>query len=179
MAMEWYIVHTYSGYEGKVKLALEKRIKDEKMDALFGEILVPQQQVAKAKKEEGGGARTSQQKLFPGYVMIQMQLTNESWHLVKDTPKVTDFLGGNKPKAVPESQVVNLREKLSSGAVVEKVEVTVEKGQNVRITTGPFSNFIGVVDDVKPDRQKVRVLVYIFGRSTPIDLDFQQIERIK
>ena len=181
---KWYIVHTYSGYEGKVKLALEQRIKELGMEGHFGEILVPEHQV-KAQKKAEGKSTAQMQKLFPGYVFVEMDLTNETWHLVKDTPKVTGFVGAkegakeSKPKSVPRSQVENLRKKLSTGVPAEKIEVTLDKGQNVRIINGPFANFVGVVDESKPDRHKVRVLVSIFGRSTPIDLDFNQVETVK
>lgn len=181
---KWYIVHTYSGYEGKVKLALEQRIKDLGMEGHFGEILVPEHQV-KAQKKAEGKSIAQMQKLFPGYVFVEMDLTNETWHLVKDTPKVTGFVGAkdgaheSKPKAVPRNQVESLRKKLSTGGAPEKIEVTLEKGQSVRIASGPFANFVGVVDDARADRHKVRVLVSIFGRSTPIDLDFNQVETVK
>ena len=178
MPMKWYIVHTYSGYEGKVKLALEQRIEELGLQDLFGEILVPQQEVQQKLKD--GGTRKGTKKLFPGYVIVEMTMANESWHLINETAKVTGFVGGGKkPRPVPMSQIDALRETLSSGQVAEPIDIAVDKGDSVRITAGPFANFVGVVEQSRPDRQKVRVLVSIFGRSTPIDLDFNQIEIVK
>ena len=176
---KWYIVHTYSGFEAKVKLALEQRIHDLGLERLFGEVLVPQQQIKASKKDAAAGKITTQ-KLFPGYVLVEMAITNESWHLINDTPKVTGFVGASKkPRPVPASQVEALKKRLESDVPPERVDVTLEKGQSVRITAGPFVNFVGVVDDARADRQKVRVLVSIFGRSTPIDLNFNQVETVK
>jgi transcription termination/antitermination protein NusG len=175
--MKWYIIHTYSGYEGKVKLAMEQRIKDLGLESSFGEILVPQQEVQQRNRETGESTK-GQQKLFPGYVIVEMDMNNESWHLVNDTPKVTGFVGAStRPRPVPERQIKALRDKLDSGVAPEKVEIDLEKGHDIKITSGPFANFTGVVDEANHDRQKVRVLISIFGRSTPVDLDFHQVER--
>ena len=176
--MKWYIVHTYSGYEGKVKLALEQRIAELGLQDLFGEILVPQHEVQQKLKD--GGTRKGTKKLFPGYVIVEMTMANESWHLINETAKVTGFVGGaKKPRPVPQAQIDALRETLDTGQVAETIDLAVDKGDSVRITAGPFANFVGVVEQSRPDRQKVRVLVSIFGRSTPIDLDFNQIEIVK
>lgn len=175
MAMAWYVVHTHSGYEQKAKAALEERIRALKMERFFEEILVPSENVVEMVK---GAKRTTTRKFFPGYVLVKMELNNETWHVVKNTPKVTGFVGQTKtPTPVPEEEVLRITSQISEGAVKPKPKVSFEKGESVRVIDGPFSNFNGVVEEVRPDKGKLRVLVSIFGRSTPVELDFVQVEK--
>ena len=182
MEKKWYVVHTYSGYEGKVKLALEKRIEDAKLKRYFGEVIVPQESISEKERLKNPGSRgKGQKKLFPGYIIVEMIMTKETWHLVRKTPKVTGFIGGSAalPRPVPMREILQIKKQLSEGVVLESAAGELEKGINVTITSGPFTNFAGVVDEVRPEKKKVRVLVSIFGRSTPIDLEFNQVERVK
>lgn len=175
MAKAWYVVHTYSGFEGKAKQALEERIKNLGKEELFEEILVPQEQVVELRN---GKKRTTMRKYFPGYMLVKMELNNETWHIVKNTPKVTGFVGGqDSPAMVPEEEVLRITNQLVEGATAVKPKLTYEKGENVRVVDGPFANFNGVVDEVRPDKGKLRVMVSIFGRSTPVELDFLQVEK--
>jgi len=175
--MEWYIVHTYSGFENKVKLSLEERIRTNSMEHLFGEVLVPEESVVELVK---GQKRTAKRKIFPSYIMIKMILTDETWHLVTDTPKVTGFVAGNKqkPQPVPEAEILKMTNRIKEGAGRPKHRITFQEGEKVRVVDGPFANFNGVVEDVNPDKAKVKVKVSIFGRPTPVELDFVQVEKV-
>jgi transcriptional antiterminator NusG len=178
MAMKWYVVHTYSGFENKAKKSLEERIKREKLEENFGQILIPMEQVVEMVK---GEKRTSRRKFFPGYILVQMEMNEKSWHLVKNTPKVTGFLFGSKnPMDVPattDEEVARLTSQISEGSLKPKPKVQFEEGDNVRVIDGPFSNFNGVVEEVRPDKGKVKVHISIFGRATPVELDFMQVEK--
>jgi len=178
MAKKWYAVHTYSGFENKVKKSLEERIRQEGLEDAFGEILIPMEQVVEMVK---GEKKTSKRKFFPGYVLVQMEMDERTWHLVKGTSKVTGFVGSPKsPKDVPaisELEVSRLTSQISEGTLKPKPKVKFEEGDQVRVTDGPFSNFNGTVEEVKPEKGKVRVLVSIFGRATPVELDFMQVEK--
>lgn len=175
MAMAWYVVHTHSGYEQKAKSALEERIKALRMEQYFEEILVPAESVVEMVK---GTKRTTTRKFFPGYVLVRMELNNETWHVVKNTPKVSGFVGSTKtPTAVPDEEIKRITNQLTEGGVKPKPRVSFEKGESVRVIDGPFSNFNGVVEEVRPEKGKLRVLVSIFGRSTPVELDFVQVEK--
>lgn len=175
MAMAWYVVHTHSGFETKAKAALEERIKALKMEQYFEEVLVPSESVVEMVK---GQKRTATRKFFPSYVLIKMELNNETWHVVKNTPKITGFLGNAKsPMPVPEEEVRRIANQMTEGASKPKPKISFEKGESVRVIDGPFSNFNGVVEEVRPDKGKLRVLVSIFGRSTPVELDFGQVEK--
>lgn len=175
MAKAWYVVHTYSGFEGKAKTALEERIKALGKEHLFEQVLVPSEQVVELRN---GKKRTTTRKFFPGYMLVRMELNNETWHIVKNTPKVTKFVGGNEmPAMVPDEEVARITHQMVEGAKAPKVHVTYDKGENVRVVDGPFANFSGVVDEVRPDKGKLRVMVSIFGRSTPVELDFIQVEK--
>ena len=175
MAMAWYVVHTFSGYEMKAKEALEERIRSLKMDTFFEEILVPTEQVVELVR---GKKRTTNRKFFPGYMLVKMDMNSESWHVVKNTPKVTGFIGGDKnPTPVPEEEILRISNQLTDGVAKPKPKVMFEKGESIRVMDGPFSNFNGVVEEVRPDKGKVRVLVSIFGRATPVELDFTQVEK--
>ena len=174
--LKWYVVHTYSGYENRAKKSLEERIKQNHMEARFGEVLIPTENVMELGK--GGQKKTTKRKFFPGYMLVQMELTDESWHLVKSTPKITGFVGdATKPPAIPESEVRKLTQQIDEGTLKPKPRVQFEDGENVRVVDGPFANFNGVVDGVNSDKGKVRVLVSIFGRATPVELDFIQVEK--
>jgi transcriptional antiterminator NusG len=175
MEKKWYVVHTYSGYENKVKLALEEKIKSIGKEEFFGEVLVPSEKVVDMVK---GVKRTTSRKFFPGYILINMDLNDETWHIVKNIPKVTGFVGGNEtPPTVSEEEVAKITRQMEEGAVRPKPKVLFEDGENIRVIDGPFTNFTGIVEEVKPDKGKLRVLVSIFGRATPVELDFVQVEK--
>jgi transcription termination/antitermination protein NusG len=175
---QWYVVHTYSGYEHKVKASLEERIRGLGNPDLFGEILVPSEKVVELVK---GKKKTSSRKFFPGYILVNMRLNNETWHIVKSTPKVTGFLGGaTDPDSIPpisEAEVREITHQMEEGAVKPKPKVLFEQGENVKVIDGPFQDFNGVVEEVKPEKGKLRVLISIFGRATPVELDFVQVEK--
>lgn len=174
--MAWYVVHTYSGYENKAKLALEERIKSAKKTPFFGEVIVPEENVVELVK---GQKKTTKRRFFPGYILVKMILTDETWHIVKNTPKITGFVGDKvKPVPVPESEVQKMTNRIAEGQVKPRPRVSFQEGENVRVVDGPFSNFSGVIEGVNPDKGKVKVLVSIFGRSTPVELDFIQVEKI-
>ncbi|HLB59503.1 MAG TPA: transcription termination/antitermination protein NusG [Bdellovibrionota bacterium] len=174
--LKWYVVHTYSGYEDKAKKALEERARSTKLQEYLGQILIPSENVVEMVK---GKKRTIARKFFPGYILVQLVLTPETWHLVKNTPKITGFVGDtSKPVPISEEEVMKLTRQITEGTLKSKPKVTFADGDQIRVIDGPFANFNGVVDDVKPDKGKVRVLVSIFGRSTPVELDFSQVEKV-
>jgi transcriptional antiterminator NusG len=172
--MRWYVVQAYSGYEAKVKASLEERIRQYNMQDQFGEILIPREQVTETR---GTAKRVTSRTFYPGYMFVQMNLTDESWHLVKDTPKVSGFVGGRYPTAVPASQINLVAQQVADGAAKPKPRVVFEQGDHVRVIEGAFANFTGTIEEVKPEKQKVRVLVSIFGRATPVELDYAQVEK--
>lgn len=174
MALKWYGVHTYSGFENKVKLSLQERIKNLGLEEHFGEVLIPSETVVELKK---GEKRTSSRKFFPGYILVNMDLNDETWHAVKETSKVTGFVGGNSPVAIPDEEVLKITRRIEEGAEKPRPKVLFEVGETVRVIDGPFLNFSGVVEDVKPDKAKLRVMVSIFGRATPVELEFMQVEK--
>jgi len=176
MGKHWYVVHTYSGYEQKAKKALEERIKQHNVEHLFEEVLVPQENVVEVKK---GVKRTTKRQFFPGYILVRMDLNETTWHIVKGTPKVTGFVGGSmNPPTVPDEEVARITSQIEEGTLKPKPKVEFEKGENVRVVSGPFSTFTGIVDEVHEGKGKLRVMVSIFGRSTPIELDFTQVEKV-
>lgn len=174
MAMKWYAVHTYSGHENKARLSLQDRIKNAGLGHLFGEVLIPTESVLEMVK---GQKKTTTRKLYPGYMFVQMELNDESFHLVKNTSNITGFLGGNRPVPVKEEEISLINTQMTEGAIKPKPKVLFEEGESVRVIDGPFSNFSGIVEEVKPEKQKIRVLVSIFGRATPVELDFAQVEK--
>lgn len=175
MEKNWYVVHAYSGYENKVKLALEERIKQYGKEEFFSEIIIPTENVVEILK---GERKTTSRKFFPGYVLINMIMNNETWHIVKNTPKVTGFIGdGNKPLPIPNKQAKEILHKIREGKLKPKPKVSFEKGDSVSIVDGPFTNFNGLVEEVKPEKGRLKVLVSIFGRSTPIELEFLQVKK--
>jgi transcriptional antiterminator NusG len=174
--LRWYIVHTYSGFEHKVKANLEERIKTLNQQDFFGKILVPTEQVVELKK---GKKRTSSRKFYPGYIMVQMALNEETWHTVKNTAKVTGFLGGgSRPIPVPDEEADRIIRQMEDGISKPKPRYSFEEGDEIRVVDGPFSNFQGTVEEVKHDKEKVKVLITIFGRATPVELDFIQVSKI-
>jgi transcriptional antiterminator NusG len=176
MAKRWYVVHTYSQFEKSVQRALQERIEREGMTDLFGKILVPVEEVVELKS---GQKSISERKFFPGYVLVEMEMTDESWHLVKNTPKVTGFLGGSamKPSPISQKEVDNIMQQMQAGVEKPRPKVLFEVGEAVRVKEGPFTDFHGMVEDVNYDKSKLRVAVTIFGRSTPVELNFGQVEK--
>ena len=176
MAMHWYVVHAYSGFEKSVMRALKERVERSGMQDKFGEILVPVEEVVEMK---GGKKMTTERKFFPGYVLVQMEMDDDSWHLVKSTAKVTGFVGGtaNKPAPISEKEVAALMQQMQEGADKPKHKITFEIGEVVRVVDGPFNDFNGAVEEVNYEKNKLRVSVTIFGRATPVELDFSQIEK--
>jgi transcription termination/antitermination protein NusG len=178
MALRWYIVHTYSGFENKVRLHLLETVKQQGLEEKITDVLVAAQEEVQVVK---GVKRHIKQKFFPSYVFVRMDLDDEDrdriWHLVKDTPRVTGFLGGHKPTPVPDSDVERIQGQMAEGTMKPKVKIDIEEGENVKVIEGPFANFNGVVEEVNQEKGKVRVLVSIFGRSTPVELDFTQVQR--
>lgn len=174
--MNWYVVHTYSGYEHKAKLALEERIVAKGYEEDFGEVIVPEENVVELVK---GQKRTTKRRFFPGYILVQMRLTNETWHIVKNTSRITGFVGNQvNPVPVPEYEVEKMTNRIAEGEAKPRPKVSFREGEKVRVVDGPFSNFNGVVEDVNMDKGKVKVLVSIFGRATPVELDFIQVEKV-
>lgn len=176
MTMQWYVVHAYSGFEKSVMRALKERIERAGMQDQFGEILVPVEEVVEMK---GGQKRTTERKFYPGYVLVQMVMNDDTWHLVKSTPKVTGFVGGtaNKPAPIPTKEVESILHQMQEGVEKPKHKITFEIGELVRVIDGPFNEFNGTVEDVNYEKNKLRVSVTIFGRATPVELDFSQIEK--
>ena len=175
MAKNWYVVHTFSGFEHKAKAALEDRIKSLGKQDFFGDIIVPAEKVVELVK---GKKKTSSRKFFPGYILAQIELNDETWHIVKGTPKVTGFVGGGlHPPSVSDEEIKEITRQMEEGAIKPRPRVIFSAGENIKVIDGPFSDFNGVVDEVRPDKGKLRVLISIFGRATPVELDFVQVER--
>ncbi|HEY7673555.1 MAG TPA: transcription termination/antitermination protein NusG [Gammaproteobacteria bacterium] len=176
MALQWYVVHAYSNYEHKVKTSLEERIKRYGLQEKFGEVLVPTEEVVEMRE---GQRRKSERKFFPGYVLVQMEMDDETWHLVKEVPKVLGFIGGSsdRPAPITEKEANAILNRVQEGVDKPRPKVLFEPGEVVRVTAGPFNDFNGVVEQVNYDKNKVRVAVQILGRSTPVELDFGQVEK--
>ena len=176
MAMQWYVVHAYSGFEKSVMRALKERIERAGMQDQFGEILVPVEEVVEMKS---GQKSISERKFFPGYVLVQMEMNDASWHLVKSTPKVTGFVGGTpyKPAPISEREVQSIMQQIQEGVEKPRPKVTFEVGELVRVIDGPFSDFNGSVEEVNYEKSKLHVSVTIFGRATPVELEFAQVEK--
>jgi transcriptional antiterminator NusG len=171
--MKWYVVQVYSGYEQKVRLSLAERIKQANLDGEFGEILIPTETVQDPQR----GKRVSSRTFYPGYIFVQMSMNDDAWHVVRDTPKVTGFVGGRTPQPVPAPEIQSVVQQVEEGAAKPRPRVMFEQGDHVRVNDGAFANFTGTIEEVKPEKQKVRVLVSIFGRATPVELDFTQVEK--
>jgi transcriptional antiterminator NusG len=173
MGMNWYVVHTYSGYEEKVKASIEEKVRISGLEAKIGRILIPTERVIELR---GKKKRESDRKFYPGYMMVEMELDDETWYLIKNTLRVTGFVGGTRPTPLPEEEVEVILQQMERGPA-PVVKTRFEKGENVRITDGPFSNFVGFIDEVDMDHGRLRVMVSIFGRQTPVELAFAQAEK--
>ena len=176
MALKWYVVHAYSNFENKVKASLEERVKLHGLEDKFGEVLVPTEEVVEMRE---GQKRRSERKFFPGYVLVQMELDEETWHLVKEVPKVLGFIGGSsdRPAPITEAEANQILNRVEEGVDKPRPKVLFEPGEVVRVIDGPFNDFSGVVENVNYDKSKLRVAVQILGRPTPVELDFGQVEK--
>ena len=176
MAMHWYVVHAYSGYEKQVARSLKDHIRNANMEHLFGEIMVPTEEIVEMR---GGQKRTTQRKFFPGYVLVKMEMNDDTWHLVNSVPKVTGFIGGsgNKPAPITDKEAQAILTQVQEGVDKPKPKFSFAAGEQVRVIDGPFADFNGTVEDVNFEKNKLRVSVSIFGRMTPVELDFSQVEK--
>ena len=177
MSKRWYVVHAYSGYEKQVMRSLNERVERFGMEAYFGEILVPTEEVVEIKN---GQKRKSERKFFPGYVLVQMEMNEDSWHLIKDTPRVMGFIGGtaDKPAPITEKEADAILRRVHEGAEAPRPKTLFEPGEMVRVIEGPFADFNGVVEGVNYEKSRLQVAVMIFGRSTPVELEFGQVEKV-
>lgn len=174
MALRWYVIHAYSNYENQVKKALEERIRRAGLEDSFGKILVPTEEVVEMRQ---GQQRKSERKFFPGYVLVQMELNDETWHLVKEVPRVLGFIGGtsDRPAPITESEAEAILSRVEEGVNKPRPKILFEVGEVIRVIEGPFKDFNGVVEEVNYEKNKLRVSVLIFGRSTPVELEFRQV----
>jgi len=174
--LKWYIVHVYSGFEDKVKKNLEERVEALGQKDFFGRILVPTEQVVELRK---GEKKTSSRKFYPGYILVQMALNKETWHTVKNTSKITGFVGGEiNPTPISDEEAAQIVRQMEEGVSRPKPRYSFEEGDEVRVVDGPFTNFQGVVEEIKPEKEKLRVSITVFGRPTPVELDFIQVNKI-
>ncbi|WP_193166421.1 transcription termination/antitermination protein NusG [Microbulbifer hainanensis] len=176
MSKHWYVVQAYSGYEKRVASSLKERIELHEMDHLFGEVLVPTEEVVEMR---AGQKRKSERKFFPGYVLVEMELNDDTWHLVKETPRVLGFIGGkaDKPAPITDREAQAILNRIDDSVDKPKPKTLFEPGEMVRVTDGPFNDFNGVVEEVNYEKSRLRVAVLIFGRSTPVELEFGQVEK--
>ena len=173
MGKNWYVVHTYSGFEEKVKISLEEKIENRGLHDKISKILIPTERVVELK---AGKKKESDRKFYPGYILVEMELDDETWHIVKSVPRVTGFVGGKKPVPIPQEEVEIIIQQVEKGPVPQ-IKTQFQKGESVRIIDGPFSNFNGYVEDLDMDHGRLRVMVSIFGRQTPVELNFLQVEK--
>ena len=176
MSLRWYVVQAFSGYEAKVKGMLEERIEREGLESKFGQVLVPTEEIVEMR---AGQQRRSERKFFPGYVLVEMEMDDESWHLVKNTPRVMGFIGGtaDRPAPITEKEANQILQRVEDSSDKPQHKVLFEPGEVIRVNDGPFADFNGVVEKVDYEKNRVRVSVLIFGRSTPVDLGFGQVEK--
>jgi transcription termination/antitermination protein NusG len=175
MSKRWYVINTYSGYEAKVKTNLENRIKSMKMEDKIFQILIPVEEVTETR---AGKKRITNKKFFPGYILVEMEMDENSWSVVRNTPKVTSFVGsGNKPTPLPDEEVTAILEHIGKRRERRALKTQFEKSDLVKVMDGPFANFSGTVEEINPERERVKVMVTIFGRQTPVELEFHQIEK--
>ena len=173
---QWFVVHTYSGFENKVAEAIQSRAKIFGHGEKIAQVLVPTEKVVEVRNKQ---KRETEQKFFPGYVLVEMELTDDTWHLVRSTPKVTGFVGsGTKPEAMSQEQVDDIQRQMATGAEKPKPKSVFQHGDKVRVVDGPFVNFQGVVEDTNPERGRMKVVVPVFGRPTPVELEYYQVERL-
>ena len=173
---KWYVVHTYSGFEGKVKASIEQRTTALGIRERISEILIPTEDVVELKK---GRKRIASRKFFPGYLLIRMEMSDDLWYLVRSTPKVTGFVGpGTRPTPIPDEEVAHIRQQVEEGAEKPRHKLQFVRGEAVRVIDGPFTNFTGLVEEVRPEKGRLKVMVSIFGRPTPVDLEFLQVEKV-
>jgi transcriptional antiterminator NusG len=176
MASRWYVIHVYSGFEKKVAQAIREQAEQKALSERFEEILVPTEEVVEVKR---GAKVSSERKIFPGYVLIKMDLDDETWHLVKNTAKVTGFLGGRgKPLPISDAEAARIIHQIQEGVERPKPSITFEIGEQVRVSDGPFTSFNGVVEEVDEEKSRVKVAVSIFGRATPVELEYSQVEKV-
>ena len=176
MAFKWYVIHVYSGFENKVKSALEERIATSRFKEKFGEIVVPTEQVVELVK---GKRKESSRKFYPGYILVKMELNEATWHIVNNTAKVTGFLGGkNRPAPISEEEANQILNRMEVGKLKPQPKFYFDIGDDIRVIDGPFTNFNGTVEEVYPEKGKIKVLVSIFGRPTPVELDFVQVTKL-
>jgi transcriptional antiterminator NusG len=174
--MKWYIIHTYSGFERKVKESLESRVKAFGLEGRIGKVMIPTEPVTEVR---GGRKYTTERMFYPGYVLVEMDMDDHVWHVVKSTPRVTGFVGtGQQPTPLSDEEVKHIVYRVAEGKEKPKLKVKFEKNEQVRITEGPFATFTGIVDEVNEDRETLKVMVTIFGRSTPVELEFNQVEKV-
>jgi transcriptional antiterminator NusG len=175
-AKQWFVVHTYSGFENKVASAIESRAKIFNLQDLFGRVIVPTEKVREIRKSK---KIETEQKFFPGYLLVEMELTDDTWHLVRSTPKVTGFVGSaSRPVPLEQDQVDEILRQMEAGAEKPKPKSVFQRGDKVRVVDGPFVNFQGTVDDINPERGRMKVVVPVFGRPTPVELEYYQVERL-
>ena len=176
MAMQWYVLHVYSGFEKKVADSIREQARQKGMEEAFEEVLVPTEEVVEMRR---GSKVSSERKFFPGYVLVKMAMTDEAYHLIKNTPKVTGFLGAdNKPVAISEAEAGRILQQVQEGVERPKPSITFEVGEQVRVSDGPFASFNGLVEDVDQERARLKVAVSIFGRATPVELEYGQVEKL-
>ncbi len=177
MSLRWYVVHAYSNFENKVKLALEEKIELEGLQKFFGKILVPTEEVVEMRL---GQQRKSERKFFPGYVLVQMELTDETWHLVRNIPRVLGFIGGtsDKPAPISDAEANTILNRVEEGVNKPRPKVLFEAGETIRVIDGPFKDFNGNIEEVNYEKSRLKISVLIFGRSTPVELEFSQVEKV-
>ncbi len=175
MTIRWYVIHVYSGFEKKVAESIREQARQSGMENLFDQVLVPTEEVVELRR---GQKVSSERKFFPGYVLIKMDLNDETWHLVKNTPKVTGFLGNRRPSPITEKEAERILQQVQEGVERPKPSVIFEVGEQVRVADGPFTSFNGMVEEVDEERARLKVAVSIFGRSTPVELEYSQVEKL-
>ena len=176
MSAKWYVVHAYSGFEKKVAQSIEEQARQAGMEDMFERVLVPMEEVVEMRR---GAKHSAERKFFPGYVLVKMEMTDETWHLVKNTPKVTGFLGGQgRPSPITEDEANRILHQVEEGVERPKPSITFEIGEQVRVCDGPFNSFNGLVEDVDDERARLKVAVSIFGRATPVELEYSQVEKL-